>query len=144
MANPFMTAGNTDNDGATAENLPVFTEIDWDFDKNKFVRDRQGNFKIVEKNEALKVWIKKAILVERYRYQAYFDNYGAELEHFIGREPNDGSTASEVFRYIKEALLVNPYILSVTDVSVTQEHKKLIMTVGVDSIYGDTTTRLEV
>lgn len=144
MANPFMTAGNTDNDGITADKLPVFKELAWDFAKNKLIRDKNGNFIMLEKNEALKIWIKKAILVERFRYQAYFDNYGAELEHFIGCNPNDGGTASEVFRYIKEALLVNPYIRTVTDVTVNQEHKKLIMTVGVDSIYGDTTTRLEV
>ena len=139
-----MTAGNTISDGTTSESLPLFREMVWNFEKNQFIRDKEGNFKFVDGKEGLKVWIRKAILVERYRYQAYFDDYGAELEHFIGRSPNDGGTSSEVFRYIKEALLVNPYIRSVTDVSVDQKGKKIIMTVGVDTVYGETTTRLEV
>lgn len=144
MPNPFMTAGRTVADGANLEILPLFKELAWDFEKNTLIRDHTGAFEVLEGIEALKIWIKKAILVERYRYQAYFDDYGAELEHFIGRNPNDGGTASEVFRYIKEALLVNPYIKSVTDVAVSQDGKRISMTVGVNTIYGDLSTRLEV
>ena len=144
MPNPFMTAGRTVADGASLEILPLFKELAWDFEKNTFIREKDGRFKVLEGIEAMKIWIKKAILVERYRYQAYFDDYGAELEHFVGRNPNDGGTASDVFRYIKEALLVNPYIKSVIDVAVSQEGKRISMIVGVDTLYGDFSTRLEV
>ena len=39
---------------------------------------------MVTENEALKVWIYKAILTERYRYLAYDDSYGITIEPSVG------------------------------------------------------------
>ena len=86
----------------------------------------------------------KALYVERYRYRAYFDDYGAELEHFIGREPNDSMESNVVFSYIREALLVNPYIQAVTNVSSRQDGKKLALTISVRTVYGKTSVQVEV
>lgn len=83
-----------------------------------------GSHQIVEKNEAVKVWVLHALRVERYRYLAYFDDYGIELEPFIGTGPNDGQRSSELYKCIKDGLLVNPYILDVTALSTKLNHKK--------------------
>ena len=106
MANPFVT-GPTASD-ITSNNLPVFKEFAWDFEKDHFLYNADGSNKIVEKNEAIKVWVLHALRVERYRYLAYFDDYGIELEPFIGTGPNDKERSSELFQYIKEGMLVNP------------------------------------
>jgi hypothetical protein len=143
MANPFVTGPTTATE-TTQESLPVFKELAWDFDKNRFLFNKDGTPKVVEKNEAIKVWVMHALLVERYRYLAYFDDYGIELEPFVGTGPNDGGRASELYQYVKECLLVNPYILDVIALSTKQEHKKITMTLQLATVYGSTSVGIEV
>lgn len=147
--NPFMTAGLTSTlSPASAlsdkDSLPEFKELAWDFEKNQFIYNRDGTHKVLTQNEAMKVWIRKAILVERYRYRAYFDDYGMELEHFIGKTPNDGISQTLIFQYIKEGLLVNPYIKRVTANGITRTKKKITMELTATTIYGTTTVETEV
>ena len=115
-----------------------------DFANNTFIYDDTGRHKIVTRNEAIKIWVYKALLTERYRYRAYFDDYGAELEHFIGTVPNDDKQAGEVYRYIEEALLVNPYILEVENVSVEQAGKAITLNIALATVYGSATLGIEV
>ena len=143
MANPFVVGPTTATDTAQG-NLPIFKEFAWDFDKNQFIYNDDGSHKIVEKNEAIKVWVLHCLLVERYRYLAYFDDYGIELEPFVGTGPNDGQRTSELYQYIKEGLLVNPYILDVIALSTTQEHKKITMKLQLATVYGSTSVGIEV
>lgn len=140
MSNPFMAAPAA-TDAATT--LPLFREMDWDFKSNTFRYDDAGNHIVVTGNEALKIWIRKALYVERYRYRAYFDDYGAELEHFIGM-PNDAIESNRLFDYIRAALLVNPYILAVTNVSYSQDKKGIYITIDVRTVYGKESVKTEV
>lgn len=140
MANPFMQAAPVTSAAAT---LPEYREYAYDFDTHQFVF-KDGKPVIVTRNEALKIWIRKALLTERYRYRAYFDDYGVELEQFIGTRANDGQTRDEIYRYIEEGLLVNPYIESIQSISVEQNQKKLSMTVQVTTVYGSLTVGMEV
>ena len=142
MANPFMSVtAATDN---VANNLNEIREYAYDFEKMEFIYDGEGNHVIVTRNEALKIWITKALLTERYRYRAYFDDYGLEIEHFIGTVTNDGLARNELYRYVEEGLLVNPYIENVLAVDITQEKKSIQLTVAVTTVYGDLTVGLEV
>lgn len=142
MANPFMSVtAATDN---VANNLGEIREYAYDFEKMEFIYDEEGNHVIVTRNEALKIWIMKALLTERYRYRAYFDDYGLEIEHFIGTVTNDGLARNELYRYVEEGLLVNPYINNVLAVNITQENKSIQLTVSVTTVYGDLTVGLEV
>lgn len=142
MANPFVT-GPTASD-ITSNNLPVFKEFAWDFERDRFLYNADGSHKIVEKNEAIKVWVMHALRVERYRYLAYFDDYGIELEPFVGTGPNDKERSSELFQYIKEGMLVNPYIVDVIALSTELDHKKITMTLNLETVYGSTSVRIEV
>lgn len=147
--NPFMAAGITSTISPASalsdkDNLPEFKELAWDFEKNRFIYNRDGTHKILTQNEAMKVWIRKTLLVERYRYRAYFDDYGMELERFVGKTPNDGVSQTLLFQYIKEGLLVNPYIKRVTVNGVTRTKKKITMTLTVTTIYGTKTVETEV
>lgn len=142
MANPFMSVtAATDN---VANNLNEIREYAYDFENMEFIYDEEGNHVIVTRNEALKIWITKALLTERYRYRAYFDDYGLEIEHFIGTVTNDGLARNELYRYVEEGLLVNPYIKNVLAVDITQEKKSIQLTVAVTTVYGDLTVGLEV
>ena len=75
---------------------------------------------------------------------AYFDDYGIELDPFVGTGPNDSQRASELYQYIKEGMLVNPYILGVTAVSTVRDGKKITMTLDLDTVYGSTSVGIEV
>lgn len=124
--------------------LPLFQELDWDFKRQTFQYGPNGAHIVVTGNEALKIWIRKALMVERYRFRAYFDDYGAELERFIGTVPNDTAAGNQVFDYVREALLVNPYITEVTNISAVQEEKQIILTIAVQTVYGNTRIGIEV
>ena len=142
MANPFLT-GPTASD-ITSNNLPVFKEFAWDFENDRFLYNADGSHKIVEKNEAIKVWVMHALRVERYRYLAYFDDYGIELEPFVGTGPNDKERSSELLQYIKEGMLVNTYIVDVIALSTELDHKTITMKLNLETVYGSTSVRIEV
>lgn len=144
MTNPFMTAGISSIATGSQVDLPVFAELDWDFNRNKFRLDRNGAPIRLERIPALKVWIRKALLCARYRYLAYFDDYGLDLEKFQGKVTNDEIESTELFRYVQDALLVNPYITAVANGGVEIDHKIITLTVNVTTIYGKSTLRLEV
>lgn len=101
MSNPFVVGPSTSE--TATQSLPTFTEFAWDFAKDDFIYRRDGSHEIVTGKEAIKVWVLHVLRCERYRYLAYFDDYGIELEKFIGTGPNDGQRSSELFRYVGRA-----------------------------------------
>ena len=137
MANPFV-AMNSPQAANSNESLPLFVEYGYDFEKQCFRYDEKGQNLMVTENEALKVWIYKAILTERYRYLAYDDSYGITIEPYHGRAPNSRYTADQISQNIREGLLVNPYIARINHIDVEKrEHDDLIITVDVTSIYNE-------
>ena len=144
MANPFVL-GNNSTAQILSDTLEEFTELAWDFNKNCFIYNQDGSHKIVTRNEAIKVWVYKTLATERHRYGAYFSDYGIEIEEkFIGKVANDTSEVNELFQYIKEALLVNPYILSVSNLNFTQEYKTITLHIDLTTVYGKSTISIEV
>lgn len=144
MANPFVAASATEDGDAATQDLDEFQEYAWDFDHNCFRKDARGKPYIVTQNEAIKVWLYKLMKTERYRYIAYYDDYGLELEKYMGKTSNDGASASAVYADIKQAVVVNPYILSVTNVLFKTEGKVLTIKMEYETIYGKDTMELEV
>ena len=134
MGNPFVS-GDTDNVATTENSLPTFTEYAWDFVNDQFVFEN-GSHKIVAENEALKVWIYKTLKTERWRYRAYDNAYGIELEQFIGTRTNNSASAGEIEQYISESLLINPYIKSIDDIQATIDGDTLTYTIALTTIYG--------
>lgn len=116
--------------------LPVYKEIAWDFKENKpIIVD--GNFKVVEKNEAVKTWIYKAIKTERFRYGIYSWDYGSEIESLINKGFTKDLIKSEVERFITEALSTNEYILSINYVDVNFNNDLLNVDISLSTIYGE-------
>ena len=118
------------------EELQIFREVAWDFEKDDPILEK-GDFKIIEKKEALKVWIYKCIKTNRYEHEIYSLEYGTELSELIGQKYTKGLTESEASRFIKEALLINPYILEVNVKSANFNRDILSANVKVSTIYGE-------
>lgn len=136
MANPFINS--TVNTTVSTNKLPYLTEYAWDFENDRFLKNAEGQHIIVTENEALKVWIYKTLKTERFRYVAYHDSYGIELEKYIGNT-NIKNVWEMIKADIKEGLLVNPYIVSIDSMTITQQEKDVIeITIALTSIYKKT------
>ena len=97
--------------------LPVAKEIAIDFNTgNPIIKN--GDFVIVEKNEAIKVWCYYALKIAKGRFLAFTNNYGSELEEKIIGKQYNSDTYSKVKRIVEDCLLVNPYIKSIDNVQV--------------------------
>lgn len=132
----FIPATLTEQTEVNTEvELPIFRELAFNFD-TKQLKTRGGHYYYVEKNEAIKIWIYKALFSSRYTYLSYSTNYGNEIYTLIGRYLEKKLLYSELKRMLEEALLVNPYITSLTDFDITQEGAKVVCNFSVNTIYG--------
>ena len=130
---PFVTYKE---DIVKNNSFPLYREIAWDFKRDIPILEN-GDFKIVEGNEAIKVWVYKALLVPRYNYSIYSWNYGSELMDLIGKAYTPQLTKSEAKRYIEEALKINPYILDVNVIDTDFKDSVLSANVKIVTIYGE-------
>ena len=130
---PFVTY---DESIVKDNTFPLYKEVAWDFKKDVPILEN-GDFKIVEGNEGIKVWVYKALLVPRYQYSIYSWGYGSELMDLIGKAYTPQLTKSEAKRYIEEALKINPYILDVNVIDTDFKDSILSANVRVTTIYGE-------
>jgi len=143
LANPFIAMEAAEEESATSE-LPYLQEYAWDFEHNCFRYDTNGNHIIVTETEAIKVWVYKCLKCERFMYNVYRHgiyndrcNYGAWLEKYIGKNPNNEKTASAVRKEIRDAILANPYIESIDYLEIDSiKSDTLVLNMGLTSIYG--------
>ena len=131
MIFPFVT--NTD-EVKVDNSFPLYKEVAWDFEKDMPIVEN-GDFKMVEGNEAIKVWAYKALLSPRYHHSVYSWDYGSELLDLIGKEYTPALTKEEAKRYIKEALLINPYILEVDITNIDFRDSVLSADIKIKTIY---------
>lgn len=117
--------------------LPVPKEYAWDFETDRFVYDADGKHQIVEGDEAIKVWIYKALSTERFRYLAYSWQYGIELRPFLGKVMGVQQRYSEIKRVIVECLMVNPYIKSIDNIDIQHEGDTVTISIRLTTIYGE-------
>jgi len=119
-----------------AGELPLFREYGWNAEKGDFTM-KDGNPVELEGREALRVWIYKALVTERFRYLAYTWDYGSELERLIGSTFSARAKQSEAERYVREALLMNPYIVDIKDMEVSFEGDTLQVQFTAATVYGE-------
>lgn len=144
MSNIFpFTIQDPVQEAATEDVLPVFKELAYDYQNNCLLR-KGGKPYLIEKDEALKVWIYKALKAKRFVWQAYSHTYGTEVENVIGLSNSPEIIDSEVKRYITETLMVNPYIQELSDFSFAHESSIVTASYTVTTIYGRFTHESEV
>lgn len=128
-------------EAVSAVDLPLCREVAWDFSKGVPLFS-DGKPLEVTGAEAVKVWVWKALSTVRYRHEIYTWDYGCEVENLIGQAFTPEVKQSEAVRYIREALLVNPYIRSVRQTSVEFNGTRLTVSCTVDTIYGEVDVRV--
>lgn len=124
-------------DGA-ASALPLCREVAWDYTNNIPIF-RRGEPVEVTGKEAVKVWIWKALHTARYRYEIYTTDYGSEFESLIGQAYTPQLKEAEAPRYLRECLLINPYITAVKNISVSFADACLSVSGTAETIYGEVT-----
>jgi len=117
-------------------NEEILREYAWDFQKNEFIL-KDGKFVVVEGLEALNIWIRKALITERYRYLAYTTDYGSEIESLVGKNYSKELTKSEIKRFLKEALEINPHIKGISDIDVLSYKDKITVNFKVETDLGE-------
>lgn len=135
---PFIDAGQTE----TAEDaeLPVLKEYAFDYEKNELLLDERGCTYLVEKNEALRIWVFKALTTQRYHHTAYSFAFGAEFEEqLIGHSLNAEIVRLELERFIVEALMVNPYIKRLDNFVFKNTFSGMKVSFDCTSVYGTDT-----
>ena len=121
------------------EEMPTFKEYAIDFKTGEYIKDENNDIKVLEKNEALKVWIFKALKTERFRYaDVHSDNYGSELETNIGTIYQKSVKDALMINQIRDTLLVNPYILECYNFDISNENEYVPqITLNVKTVYGE-------
>lgn len=139
---PF-TVENPALEAEEKEQLPVFRELAYDHERNCLKR-RGGKTFLVEKDEALQIWIYKALRSKRFIWPAYTHAYGCEVENVIGVSNSREIIDSEAKRYITETLMVNPYIQELSYFTFIHEGSRLTVEFEVTTVYGRFTHETEV
>ena len=119
-----------------SNNFPLYREIAWDFKKNEPIIEN-GEFKIVEGNEAIKTWVYLALLTPNKQYPIYSWDYGTEVKELIGKNYTKALTKAEAQRLIEECLIINPYIVEVQVVDTDFKEATLTCDIKITTIYGD-------
>ena len=121
------------------EEMLTFKEYAIDFKTGKYIKDENNDIKVLEKNEALKVWIFKALKTERFRYtDVHSDNYGSELETNVGTIYQKSVKDALMINQIRDTLLVNPYILECYNFEISNEDEYVPqITFNVKTVYGE-------
>lgn len=114
--------------------LPMFREYAYDYENNRLLL-RDGQTYLVEGNEALRIWIFKALVTERFRYTAYDSDYGSEIDTLIGKV-NSSVNLPELKRFIIEALMVNPYIEELSNIQFEQSGSGVLVDFDCATVYG--------
>lgn len=130
---PFITPPSSTEDSTTA--LPMFREYAYDYENNCLLL-RNGNTYLVEGNEALRIWIFKALATERFRYTAYDAAFGSEIDTLPGLSLNDEIAYSELKRFITEAIMVNPYIVELSNFQFTRTLSGTMVEFDCETVYG--------
>ena len=125
------------------EELPVFRELAYDYEKNCLLR-KGGKPYLVEKDDALQIWIYKALKTKRFVWPAYSHPYGSEIENVIGISNDPAIIDSEIKRYITETLMVNPYLQELSDFTFAHERDIVTVEFVVTTVYGRFTHESEI
>ena len=132
----FPMISPPEDQGRQTQALPLCREVAWDFENDVPIFRNGVPMEVTEK-EALKVWIWRALRTPRFKYEIYTWAYGSEFESLLGQAYNDSVKTAEAPRYLRECLLVNPYIRQVKDISVSFEAARLTVNGTAVTIYGE-------
>lgn len=127
-------AFNTKNKTIEEKELPTACEYAYDITTNQFLL-QDGKQYFVYKNEAIKIWLFKAISTIRNKFKAYSSQFGSDLYKLISETISTEQKKMEVKRYITEMVMVNPYIKSINKINLIITDDRLVAEVDITTIY---------
>lgn len=123
----MIPESNIDLTSVEIDNQPSLTYF-LDFNKKR-IRGK------IDNETAIMQLVKKILYTERYAYVIYSGNYGVELERLIGKDYD--FIVADVERTIKDALLVDDRIISVSDFKIEKTNiDNMDISFKVNSIMG--------
>lgn len=127
---------DTPDDITQGTGLPVYREVDWNFQTNCPVW-RGGNPVFVSGARAVLVWAWNALHTERFAHDVLSSGCGLDFSGLLGQACTEEVRQSEAIRAIRETLQVNPYIADVTQVGLSFEVSCLHMSFRMTTVYGE-------
>lgn len=121
---------------AERRELPLYREILADPETGLPVW-RAGRPVVAEGAEAVRLWAVTALRTARHRYMIYSQDFGCELETLMGQGFSDDVKTAEAPRMVREALLLNPYISDVRDITVDFAADALHIAARLETVYGE-------
>ncbi len=115
--------------------LPLYRDVQMDYEKGCPVWSG-GAPVFVTGMEAVLGWAWRAIDTARYQFSVFSCSYGCELEALVGQPYQADTKRSEAERYVREALLVSPYIREVQVTDTTFESSTIHIAVDITTVYG--------
>ena len=132
---PFIDTSQYEEE--SEETLEELCEYAFDFKNNCLLKNEAGQNYYVYENEALKVWIYKALMTPRYTHLAYTEDFGNEMFDLIAQSLDQEIMFLELKRYIVEALMYNEYITELSDFEFEMSGSEVKVRFNVISIYGE-------
>ena len=114
-----------------SKNDDIYREYEFDFNTGQLTG------KILEDKVALKIWIYKALLTNRYGYPIYSWDYGQDLEELIGQGYETDFIKSEVERRIQECLMINEHIKGCHNFDISLINDTLKISFTVNTTFGE-------
>ena len=138
MAFEFIDRAIVDDYEASQEqykSIPM--EWKWYVDTQEFITNARGFVDVVYGQDAIKIWVYKCLMTARGKYMAYDFSFGNDVEYLLEQNIDRDLLKAEAKRLVVEALMVNEFINSVTNVEVTIKDKVLKIELTVNTDYGD-------
>lgn len=135
---PLNQDQNESNSNTTTKNNNFGKSFLFDFELGDFIL-LDGKTQIIEGEKALRVWIKKALRTEKYKYKIYEiidDTYGIELNEYLHSDYPTGVIYAGIQSSITEMLTTHPDITAVTSFEFTRDKQNLGVSFIVSSVYG--------
>ncbi len=125
-----------DIQGSDGSRLPLFREAAWDFRANTPIW-RGGEPVYVTGASAVLVWCWNTLHTLRGMHDIYTNGFGLGIKELTGRAYTEDVRQSEAVRYVREALLVCPYVTAVDAVDIGLEGSLLSISCRVQTVYGE-------
>ena len=122
--------------GEGGRRLPLFREAAWDF-KNNTPIWRGGEPVTVSGASAVLVWCWNTLHAQRGVHDVFTRDHGLGIRELTGKAYTPEIERSEAVRYVKEALLVNPYVTGVEAVEVDFTGSRLAVSCRIQTVYGE-------
>jgi phage baseplate assembly protein W len=112
---PYANKNTIDRIKQVSKNSAPSLTYEYDFDTQEFTGQ------LIDKAEALKQFVRKALSTARFRHLIYSSNYGCEVEDLMGEDVSAAFLDSEIPRLITEALIYDERIKSVFGFGVAKD-----------------------